>query len=378
MNHVRSVPPLTDVELAVLARLSRPPKDRQVTDSELAKAIIKLSDEGTPPPTLQELQAMLDGLCARSFATLAVPAKGRSKRRWCLTQRGATLLQHLLGMESLPTWSQIYQVYLPALELGLEITTERIRKPLRITEIRAAIVSTRLKIPHELPNLGIMEALILDELQMSPGPVTLASICSHLLIRRSRRNGINISQAFRLEGAKKAKKNKKAINLDNLIPTSAMDLLAVPKDVAVAALARRGLSKLRSAQLNSERSGDTPPPISELQAGDPVLTAIHEAIPHIGKDGRHGPEKVFVSALWHRVEHDHRLNDLSYERFKRWLVDANRERLLDLASADVTGAMNPRLVAESEIRDFGTTFHFVLDQQASLFGANLGIHARKA
>ncbi len=55
---------------------------------------------------------------------------------------------------------------------------------------------------------------------------------------------------------------------------------------------------------------------------------------------------------------------MSLDGFKRWLVSANSERQLDLARADLVGAMDRRLVAESEIEDLGSTFHFVLDPNA--------------
>jgi hypothetical protein len=83
---------------------------------------------------------------------------------------------------------------------------------------------------------------------------------------------------------------------------------------------------------------------------------------------------VFVSALWHRIERDNRLPDLSLDRFKSWLVTANREQLLDLARADLVGAMDPKLVKDSEIQDLGATFHFVVDRRAN--GAGQGHHAR--
>jgi hypothetical protein len=104
------------------------------------------------------------------------------------------------------------------------------------------------------------------------------------------------------------------------------------------------------------------------------LTLVREAIPQIGSDGRFGPEKVFVSAIWRRIESERRLPDLSLERFKRWLVTANRDQLLDLARADLRGAMDAKLIEESEIRDLGATFHFVVDRQAATAGR--GLHAR--
>ncbi len=105
-----------------------------------------------------------------------------------------------------------------------------------------------------------------------------------------------------------------------------------------------------------------------------LLTLVRETIPRIGADGRFGDEKVFVSAIWQHLEDDGRLADWSLDRFKRWLVTANRDQLLDLARADAQGDMDSRLVEESEIVDRGATFHFVVDRQALTAGR--GLHAR--
>jgi hypothetical protein len=85
---------------------------------------------------------------------------------------------------------------------------------------------------------------------------------------------------------------------------------------------------------------------------------------------------VFVSAIWRSIEHDRRLVDLSLDRFKRWLVTANRDGWLVLARADLIGAMDSKQVAESEIEDRGATFHFVLDQRIGALASHRGSHAR--
>ena len=50
--------------------------------------------------------------------------------------------------------------------------------------------------------------------------------------------------------------------------------------------------------------------------------------------------------------------------FKRWLIVMNRDRILNLARADLTGYMDPEQVERSEIRDRGASFHFVIDKIA--------------
>jgi hypothetical protein len=143
-----------------------------------------------------------------------------------------------------------------------------------------------------------------------------------------------------------------------------------------------------SADHRDERSGraaHATPPIPAASRADEasrrpppetVLEVVRETLPRVGADGRFGAENVFVSAIWHSIEGDRRLVDLSFDRFKRWLVNANRDGWLVLARADLVGAMDPRQVAESEIEDRGATFHFVLDQQAEALASHRGSHAR--
>jgi hypothetical protein len=54
---------------------------------------------------------------------------------------------------------------------------------------------------------------------------------------------------------------------------------------------------------------------------------------------------------------------MAVDEVKRRLLDAHRNDLLSLARADLVGAMDRDAVSASEIRDRGTSFHFVLDQQ---------------
>jgi hypothetical protein len=109
---------------------------------------------------------------------------------------------------------------------------------------------------------------------------------------------------------------------------------------------------------------------------DKLLDVVRETIPRVGADGRYGSEKVFVSAIWRSIEQERRLADMSLDHFKRWLVGANRDGWLVLARADLVGAMDRKLVSESEIEDRGATFHFVLDQRNAAPVSRQGSHAQ--
>jgi CheY-like chemotaxis protein len=123
-----------------------------------------------------------------------------------------------------------------------------------------------------------------------------------------------------------------------------------------------------------------PPAATVMLAPTPALTAdevgqlVNEVLPSIRAQaspsgggrtmGRFGMDKVFISAIWRKLAQDPRLRGMTLPQFKRRLVEANRARVLDLARADLVGAMDPSEVQTSEIEDMGSTFHFVIDRHA--------------
>ena len=90
--------------------------------------------------------------------------------------------------------------------------------------------------------------------------------------------------------------------------------------------------------------------------------SVHATCRKIGSSSleRFGARKVFVAAIADALG----VTGGQIDRFKQRLLEANRERLLDLARADLVAAMNPVAVAASEISDLGATFHFVVDPSA--------------
>ena len=113
---------------------------------------------------------------------------------------------------------------------------------------------------------------------------------------------------------------------------------------------------------------------NEFSAHDLMLA--HEtarAARMVPASGRFGDHKVFISALYAAIKDHTFLVDggEDIEFVKGWLVRANRSGLLQvvglgLARADLVGAMDPTLVAESaiELRDrdgnMAASFHFVV------------------
>jgi hypothetical protein len=73
-------------------------------------------------------------------------------------------------------------------------------------------------------------------------------------------------------------------------------------------------------------------------------------------------DKVYISSLWRALSSSGHIGTIGLEQFKKMLVTANRDGVIDLARADVQAEMDQVLLRESEIRDHGATFHFVIDR----------------
>lgn len=101
--------------------------------------------------------------------------------------------------------------------------------------------------------------------------------------------------------------------------------------------------------------------VTHERAGADPLEVVTRAVARIGPPGRFGDRKVFISALHDRVG---RATGMDLPSFKRWLIDQHRASRLVLTRADYVAAMDPDLVATSEAKTSGATFHFVVDPTA--------------
>jgi hypothetical protein len=362
---------LSRFEIVVLACLSRarPPKE-----SQLVKALAGLAPPDEPPE--RAVAEALAGLRARGLVT----------DRRLLTDRGERALRAVFDVGHTPTWNEVSRFHLPALALGLRPGSNEAEEAVRtagtltLAVLRAQLGGVQASTVNEL-----CDTLIAEALGMPPGPQTLGSIRAHVLARRA---GV-AAKGTPSEIAKRT-------------AAAAVGMGVADKTSMVPALARRWVREAGGApglQLAETRPVAPPPvqqpppaqpppaqpppphepqpvPSPQTSSAEALLEVVRETIPRVGVDGRFGAEKVFVSAIWRSMERDHRLSDLSLDRFKRWLVSANRDGWLVLARADLVGAMDPKLVAESEIQDQGATFHFVLDHRTGTPGPGRGNHAR--
>jgi hypothetical protein len=107
-----------------------------------------------------------------------------------------------------------------------------------------------------------------------------------------------------------------------------------------------------------------------------LANLVRRALASVQDGGRFGDRKVFIASLWIAMlcidaEAGGRLTEgATLQHFKAWLLRSRLltrdrtmegERLVVLCRADLVAAMDPALVAASEIVTDGATFHFVID-----------------
>jgi hypothetical protein len=338
----------------MLARLSAP---KPPSDPELAKVLAELA---MPIDGAQPVQVVAATVAQLRRRGLVHEPTQKAPKHYTLTDAGQRALRTGFALDKTPLWKDIHKNHLIACALGLEPGS---KAALTSTKDASTIANTIVKQHYKTNRVfEIADKMIAELIGLPPGPVTLKRMRAHVLARKA---GI---------GAELPAK-KIAVQL-------AAKIIGQPctdKKTMSQALIRRWVYEAQGVQVVTTPrapSGQTTlglVPAHNPGSGDALLSVVRETIPRIGADGRFGTEKVFVSALWHRIERDSRIPNWSLDRFKRWLITANRDQLLDLARADVVGAMDPKLVAESEIEDLGATFHFVVDRRGN--GAR-GVHAR--
>jgi hypothetical protein len=101
----------------------------------------------------------------------------------------------------------------------------------------------------------------------------------------------------------------------------------------------------------------------ELAPGASLVDAVR-TVAHRASEGVFGDRKVFISSVWHALRANPPWSALALDDFKTQLLAAHRNRQVELARADLVAAMDPALVAASETRADGATFHFIVREAA--------------
>jgi len=303
----------------VIARLAT--AGRRPRLSEIVKPLRRFAPrDQTDAQWRQALAAAIDGLRERGVvdATLRVPPGELALR---------------IGATSARRWSQLADRVLPALALQIDAGDAKAHARLDGRDAwAAAIVARALGVwrTGPPPALGAMcDALVWQALGLPGAPRPCpAELRAHFV--RQRAGG-------------------EAGPPERLVRVHAARLVDAP---------RTELGALREALVRMWLAGRA---VGAAPAPQPrSLVADAQAAANAAREGVFGERKVFISSVWEALRAMPAWASLELEELKARLVAAHRGGELVLARADLVAAMDPALVAASETRTDGATFHFIV------------------
>lgn len=289
-----------------------------------------------------EAKARVDTLVERLLGDALVTERKRGGFE--LTADGRAGALRFLHLEQAPrglTWKKLKATYLLALTLDLPPSKNVVARLSSADGVRA----TLLKRQH-----GMADAENLS----------LAQVRDRLLWRQL---GVETERPFSLS-AVQAHLLGEMLDAEVKDPRKGVEQLAARS----AGASRGDAEAVRQALLRrwalpeAETPAPPEPPPTPTEQGndtDDSVASFAERVLSVARalpTGRFGNNKVFISHVWKALQPEWG----SREAFDVALLEANRTRQLSLTRADLVAAMDPRDVAESEVRSFGATFHFVV------------------
>jgi hypothetical protein len=103
-------------------------------------------------------------------------------------------------------------------------------------------------------------------------------------------------------------------------------------------------------------AGDSP--ALPTRSIDDFAGAVRQSADH-ATVGVFGGRKVFISSLWQAMRTRPPVSGMTLDEFKHQLVIAHRAGLVELVRADLTAAMDPGVLRESETAHLEARYHFV-------------------
>ncbi|MBZ4422247.1 hypothetical protein [Myxococcus sp. RHSTA-1-4] len=328
--------------------------DTRLTGLALSWLVTRLKRPGTRKELEDALHPFVEHRLSRAewqarFATLLeallrdglVTESGRSRVE--LTAEGRTRVLGFLHLDALPralTWKKLKATYLLARGLDLPPTKPVLARLSSADGVRAAILKRQHPVAgtDALSLAQMRDRLLWRQLGVETDrPFTLGAVQAHLL-----------GQLLEAE----TKDPRKAV--EQLVAREAGATRVDAEAVRLALLRRWAMPEPAATPTPTE----APAPAPEPEAQDSVASfagrvlAVARALP----TGRFGQNKVFISHVWKALQPEWG----SREAFDAALLEANRTRHLSLTRADLVSAMDPRDVAESEVRSYGASFHFVV------------------
>ena len=283
--------------------------------------------------------------------------------------RDAAELARRIGRPAARTWPSLADRVLPALALGIAAADSKLQARLAGRDAwAAAIIGRTLALwsdgpPPSLP--AVCDALAWRELGLSGKPKRCPPEIRALFLQRQLHSDAGPPERLvRVLAARE-------------VGAPRPELRALRDALVRGWLAGRTLGGPLGVSDEPRVAGSTevggPGPVASVPSaagpvdeGEPPAFAS-DALRAAGsvRDGRIGDRKVFVAAVWDQLRRDPRWSALALADFKARLVAAHRAGELVLARADFVAAMDPELVAASEIAIDGATFHFLIQEPVS-------------
>jgi len=284
-------------------------------------------------------------------------------------------LARRIGRPAVRTWPSLADRVLPALALGIAAADSKLHARLAGRDAwAAAIIGRALGLwsdgpPPSLP--AVCDALAWRELGLSGKPKRCPPEIRALFLKRQLASDAGPPERLvRVLAARE-------------VGAPRPELRALRDALVRVWLAGRTLGSAGST--GEGRADDGGPAAAALAEGEAAGSAVHvpaivgdgdadratgfaSCVRHVAgatRDGTIGDRKVFVSAVWHELRRDPRWSALALDEFKARLVAAHRAGELVLARADYVAAMDPELVAASEITTDGASFHFLVKEPVS-------------
>lgn len=311
---------LDHIMLVRIADAPRPP-----TDAVLAASLRPLA-----PPTYDD--ARLTQTVADSVARLHAAGALDGSRH---AVDGAAGTARALAITGPLSWKRLHERFLPGLALGIAAADSRAHGCLKTRDDWAAATVAR----------------ALDLWSDGPPP-RLNAVCDALVWRTLELPGTPRRCPAELRGH----------FLRQLLPGQAGPPERLVHRLAAreAGAVRADLRALREALVRrwlcardwAPRSATAPSP------GGDFASAVRAAADR-ATDGLFGPRKVFISHLWQSMRAHPAFGALTLTDFKRQLVAAHKAGTLTLARADLSAAMDPELLRESETAHLEARYHFV-------------------
>ena len=334
---------LNRLDVLILARLALAGK-KPLTPGALRKSLAGLVEHAL---TQQEWRVLLDERLAHLKATGDLEPKGPLRT----TADGEEHAKHGLSVTRLPPWRQLMDRHLPATGLGVDPSSTAVKARLRDADgLRGMILRERLDLPAKVaPTLKqAVDALIWRELGVeSDRELTLGALRTHMLQQHLGGTRLKAEKLPRLIAAQ-------------AVGSSSMEPHALRRQLARDWLAGPGKKPVSATTAPAAASRPAPDNIANVtEISLPAFAQLIQRAADATTAGRYGDLKVFVSAVWRRLQDDPILAGMELGEFKARLVEANSAGLLALHRADLVSAMDPQEVAESEINYLNATFHFV-------------------